>query len=146
MLKLVHDSTEIMCRGMNFFLFYSLPVSCDSGCACKQARYVCIHNHYYCEGGYSGTYIYICVCLQSRFLCVRGRSHFHSQEIFSIRTSKKHYQKKKPVSYIHAHAHTHSHTHTCRQFMTVCNVAASALIQFEKKHGGAQTKKFGGRR
>lgn len=86
MAKLMHGSTVIKCREMNVFLScHSLPVSCDSGCACKQARYVCTHSHL---TSYSAIYMYILrlhvyICLQSRVLCVaRALSLSFSENLF----------------------------------------------------------------
>lgn len=90
--KLMHGSTVIKWRETSPF-FFSLPASCHSSSAREQARCdlcKCIHKCYGCEGAHFGSYIcvYVYICLQFRFLCVRGRSHFHSLKIFSIRSTE----------------------------------------------------------
>lgn len=69
-------------------------------------------------------------------VCVHEHSHFHSQKIFSIQishTQKRLPKKAKKTCMKSTRTYTFTHTHTCRQFMTVGNVAASALFQFDKR-------------
>lgn len=143
--KLMHGSAVIKCRETNTF-FLSLPASCHSNSACKQARCVSTHTHKHSLVARGTT---LCVCMRlftiPLLMCARALSLSFSENLFhpKHRAEGKTDLPKKETCIKRIRIRTLC-THTCRQFMTVCNVAASALFQFnEEKH---KPKNVGGRR